>query len=876
MLSERAQWKKTIIQYTILFAIGLFAAFLPVFAAGKTIMAMEDCISAHFEMFAVRKRIWAEFWNNLFHNHRIAIPAVTWNLSLDDNLLSILGIELTDILFLMTKQDQWEICFVLAQAIKLWAAGMAFIQYYGYRRKQAHAPETVLSALVFVFSGYGIVSSYKWPVFTALLFWLPLVLLGVEVCVREQKYGLLIAAVCGSAVCGLYTHYYLTIVLVPYCIVRLIREKPAALIRNGLRIAVGYLIGFGVSMFLNFHIVYSLLTSGKAESSWRNLGLSYGWPYIQYVSSRFFVYSSYKYTTYLGLSTLGLSVILYLFLKRGHWIQKIAIIAATVLLYIPLWGSIAGMTTTNNRWSFCIPFICAYVMGSVLPELLCETKISAWFIISAGSAAWIAYLTITAKGDTAIYAEAAGLLMALTVIILARLLNNKKAKWVVLLAGFMVTLNLQMWFSPDTDGLAELGTVNQYLASFIDSETKTISDSGFFRIDRSNNEEFFSEMNCNLPFWYGFNGISSYRNALNDSVTAYLRESGNIGFLHNAKVAGMDGKTTDEILACTKYYLRDENAVVPYGFSQVDPAVWRNENTLPLGYTYEQAVTLADYKACNVAEQQELMLKAVVIEEAVSNGYPELSSRELDTEIVTMKGVKQNGGGFSVVKKDAEITLRTQVPENCELFLELDGIEGAGKITFYVSMGDVQKGSWWYGEGTNYSTRQTRQVFNLGTDAAGVKKIVISSPKRGYTIQAIRCYARDLNGVDNDVKQLSAFALENISVATNRISGTIDLPSEQWLVFSLPYSKGWHCFVDGEERALKKTNIMYMGLLLESGHHDIILKYFPYGMKAGIAVSLFCVVIWFAISLAGRQRKIECGCEEGQVIKKDKRMSKTE
>ncbi len=855
MLNGPTKREKIILCYTALFTIGLIAVFLPVFAVGKTTVELDDCMSTHYEMLAVRKQIWVEFWNNLLHSHKLSIPFVGYNLSADDHLFSVIGIEFTDILFLVTQNTQWEFCFVIAQALRLWVAGWAFILYYRYRRPLANRLTMVFCSLVYVFSGFGIVSTYNQPFFVALLYWFPFVLLGVEKSIREKKHGVLISAVCGSAVCSLYLHYYLTIVLIPYCIIRLIREKPSSFFRHGLRLAADYIIGFGISMFINLHVILLLLSSGKAESSALDFGLTYGIEYIKSFATRFFVNTSLKYSTRIGITPLFFPMLLYLFTKKGRWIQKTAFIVVIILMNVPLWGSIAGITTTNNRWSFCLVFICAYISGSMLPELLQDTGIIPKVVITIGTIAWSLFLLIVGKAIQEIYLETVGILLAYAVTVLSWVIKKEETKWSLVFIGFVICSNLQMWFLSGNMNLAERGKVNDYLDSFIDYSAAGITDDSFYRVDRSSNEGIFSEINCNLPFWYGFTGISSFRNTANASVTSYMRESGNIGFLHNAKIAGLDGKTTDEILACTKYYLKDDNAVTPYGFVHEASVVWRNENVLPLGYTYKRTASWDDYEAMNPAEQQELLLKAVVLEGAPSEGLPALHSRELPVETISVQGVKVTEDGYSFTKKDGKIILGTQVPENCELLLEMDGFVGNGKKTIYATMSDVIKGAWWYGEGTNYSTRQTRIVFNLGHDAAGAQQIEISSPQRYFSIKTIRCYARDLSGVDADIEQLRASSLTGVITSTNRVSGEVDLPSEQWLVFSLPYSRAWHCFVDGAERVLTKVNIMYMGLTLEPGHHDIELKYFPYGMKLGILVSLCCVLLWIAIPITGRKRK---------------------
>ena len=48
-------------------------------------------------------------------------------------------------------------------------------------------------------------------------------------------------------------------------------------------------------------------------------------------------------------------------------------------------------------------------------------------------------------------------------------------------------------------------------------------------------------------------------------------------------------------------------------------------------------------------------------------------------------------------------------------------------------------------------------------------------------------------------------------------------------MISLPYSKGFQAYVDGQKTELKQANTMYMALELTKGDHEIRITYYtPY------------------------------------------------
>ena len=82
---------------------------------------------------------------------------------------------------------------------------------------------------------------------------------------------------------------------------------------------------------------------------------------------------------------------------------------------------------------------------------------------------------------------------------------------------------------------------------------------------------------------------------------------------------------------------------------------------------------------------------------------------------------------------------------------------------------------------------------------------------------------------------------------TNRITGNISLDASKLLFLSLPYSKGWHVFVDGKEETLLSANLMYSGVMLTAGRHTIKLTYQTPYLLTGALISLFGFILFFTL-----------------------------
>ena len=75
-------------------------------------------------------------------------------------------------------------------------------------------------------------------------------------------------------------------------------------------------------------------------------------------------------------------------------------------------------------------------------------------------------------------------------------------------------------------------------------------------------------------------------------------------------------------------------------------------------------------------------------------------------------------------------------------------------------------------------------------------------------------------------------------MSTNKITGEITLNEPKLLCMSLPYTKGWTCYVNGEKTETLKANVMLTGVALEAGTHKIELIYNTPYLDIGALISL--------------------------------------
>ena len=75
------------------------------------------------------------------------------------------------------------------------------------------------------------------------------------------------------------------------------------------------------------------------------------------------------------------------------------------------------------------------------------------------------------------------------------------------------------------------------------------------------------------------------------------------------------------------------------------------------------------------------------------------------------------------------------------------------------------------------------------------------------------------------------------------VQGNIDSSKDGVMYTSIPYYKGWKVYVDGEQADIIKIGNALCGVELSSGSHTVEFKYFPYGLKIGLIISMIGIFV---------------------------------
>ena len=108
---------------------------------------------------------------------------------------------------------------------------------------------------------------------------------------------------------------------------------------------------------------------------------------------------------------------------------------------------------------------------------------------------------------------------------------------------------------------------------------------------------------------------------------------------------------------------------------------------------------------------------------------------------------------------------------------------------------------------------------------------------------------------EKQTEELGKESLENVSMETNKIIGDIEVSSDKFLAFSIPYSAGFRAYVDGKKVDLIKANSMYMGIELKKGKHEIVLTYCTPYIVPGLILTATGLLLFLLIAVSYRKPK---------------------
>ena len=887
-LTGRRAFLFTLLHFTLLFLALVFFVFSPFRENGKSFVWEPDGMTQHIVRLEYISTLVRGTVRDLLAGKGWTFPAYDFRSGL---VRQDLQMGFPQILAALFPEDATASFYPVGVLLGYYLAGAAFTAMGSYFGKR---PLPVLTgAVCYAFCGFALYAGVRHPHFLAPMFYLPLLITGAEQVLRGRRAPLLTAAVFLSltAQWGLYFSCMQAVLVFLFFVVRSF-DLPAEGRGRAFAGALGRLLlwgGTGV-LLAGAVAVPSLLAMtdigriGKRPVI--NSLLHYARSYYKVFFTHFtMLVLDSKNWTVMGFAAVSVPAVLLLFLRRERRTRtlRLLFLLLTALLCVPAAGYVlSGFSNVSNRFCFgyalCVSAIITFELPE-FPKAPRRTAAAAVALTAAYAAVWI-YM-IRGGAGFGVYAGVTLLTVAaLAFFTVARRAGALFGPACLLLAVLSVAGSSRNLYAPDRGGYAEEFIGVGYDPG-ADGSYPSLAESGAVRSDG----EFFrvtgdsNGISMNLAFRYGLNGLTMYpyygwSTAFFDWISELeLPRNGN-----SHVISGLDTHAIPLSLAGVKYYAMREGAssVLPYGFSEVDrvrsgehtDVILRNENALPVGYTYTKWIPREKYDRLSSFDRQEAQLRAVVLEEApgrIGETDPEAGSAvRIPSEVVSMDGLSWEDGVLRVERADASVTLRFDGLPGAETALrivDLDLTDGRKSTYFWVtaSAGGSRASANFMADAHTYAHGQHTQSIDLGRRDEGITEIRLSFPQKGtFRLGGLEVWCRRMEEIPALTAALREEALENVTTDRRSLRGTISVSGDRFLCVALPYMDGWTAYLDGAPVKLYRANTAFMGIEVPAGDHTVELRYRLPGLLPGLAMTcagLLSVAAYAAVSARRRGRR---------------------
>lgn len=824
----------------------------------------------------------------LINEHRFEIPMWDMSVGYGSNVIATFNwMTLGDPLNLLSiffSADNTEYLYGFLVIFRVYLAGLTF-SMFGLYQKNEKLP-VLGGSIIYAFCGFALFAGVRDVYFMSPMVYLPLFFIGVDKIFKKEKPYLFILITALAGVTNFYYFFMLTIWIFIYGVYRYFMLFG----KDGLKFSqiggwiskcIGYyLLGTAMAAVLLVPIIMQLLGSERFANQ-DYVPLLYSFDYYWKLLVRFTSTESMEAWTHLGFAPICLTAIIVLFLKKDkkYIPYKSAFIMCILFLMIPFVGSLMNAGSyVVNRWVWAFSMLVAYIFVKTWPELFTLNKKEKLLIILLDICYVILCMIRTQFRTTQLMVMMVILLIGVLIILVGDYLENYAKIWKYLILGCVclgVAANgilRYAWFGSDyAAGFVDRGRAwNSIHDNLPSRELEAMPDSAEVRYDSIGDLEpmYNTAMNHDL------NGTNFYFSLADGTITRYFDDLNvNVEMEHRYK--GVDERTILERLAGVKYCIagKESLAFVPYGYNKEvvsadQYTVFENENTLPIGYTYDSYMLSEEYEELSAVRKQQALMQCAVIDAdkaniGITKAEPVYTEKTLTFSMEAEEGIQILDDQILVSDANSTVEIQIDATENCEVYLLLTGIEyentsGADSEQseivytrdncFKKQILHSPKHAFYHGR-ENY-------IINIGyIDRAEELVVTLQFSRPGiYHLDEFHVVGQSMEQIDEQTARLAEESLENIIIDTNEIRGELAVSEEKLLCIAVPYSKGWTAYIDGIETEVKCVNGVYNGIEVAPGEHEILLKYRTPGLFMGMVLGIIGVCGFAGVVIYWRRK----------------------
>ena len=821
--------------YTALFAVMVYAVFYYFFANNVSFINSADAFRQHIKALAYYAKWMRGVIYHVVKDHSLNIQTFSLGMGYGTDIYPTLQYyaigDILNIPAVLVPNEYIYIYFQVVTFLRPFIAGLTFSALCFYLRPKASKIGVLTGMITYGFCTFFLFLGIWHPYFANPLIYMPLVILGAEKIIRENKSAFFAAAIFLSGSNNFFFFYMIVLLTVVYVIVRVAFTYKAQWKKWGelvLKFFSAGIIGSLMAMVILLPVICAFPANPRSNTG-ITFSLFYGKEYYEQLVRNFysFVYHGF-YDTQIGFHGIILLAVFMLIIRVVTLLVKkirktedtnagaamqIFVIFALLILFVCLPAAGYALTAfayVINRWTFAFALCAAFMLVDVWDDLF-DLK---WAqLLGMPVMAGLFYLLVRFthnRGYENAMAELKLMVVGLAVVLVMGLINNllknpesiaiklsRAAAQVLILALSLVgiAVNGYYGYSPEQGNMIQEyfnEVTPESMHILLEStevqavkeavETKGEDPNAFYRYTGR-------DLVWNASLIEGISSTQFYWSLANGVVSDYFKEMGN-NDQQNFAYYALDDRAILNTLAGVRYYsLRfytdEEVRYVPYRFIHLHDrynfAIFENMNPLSLGYAYYNVIPKKDYREMTAVERQEALLYGIVLDED-DPSYPEAeisySSQSVPFEIRGEGNIKLEDGKWTA-EAGSSVHITFKGLENCETYLWFDDLYVDSPSDYplmnIMAMADenvvTTKIIYYKTEKNQFYSDWHDYLLNMGYAEQAKDEMVITFTENGtYTFDDLKIYCQPLVNYENQIRVLSQDMLENIELNKNPIS----------------------------------------------------------------------------------------------------------
>lgn len=887
MKKKAEKWNSNIFYiYTYMFFAFGIVIFSSLLVRHNSFVAEGDCFNEYYPILSYLSSYYRNFIPNLVQGH---VKLYDTAIGFGDDIIGTLNWfgfgDAFTIIAAFFPQKYISYAFTFITILRMYLSGFTFIVYGNSKHleKRGLLLGSIMYAFCFYALGFGLIAF----TFSTSMVYFPLIILGIDR-LREKKSTkiidfTLILSLFFVSLCGFYFLYMIIIASLFYYAIQSGFEKIKIsnlllFTRKAIIIFLNYVIGIGLAGIIFIPSVIGYLKcqrTGDSTVSFIKITETYSLDELRALFRNIIFPANSGYANGLTITVVTLMVFIFCVArwKKKQYRKKCLLFLLTIFGYFfPLIGLVAnGFSYSINRWTFIMYFFICYLVSSTFQGItngILKKDILAYLLAFVGWIITIFYFDDVSKSmliKVVIY-SVMWILTIVLLILLSKTTENYKKKivanslWMLSMTNVVVTAFL--FFAPIRIGGSGVGASFKAL-NFVDYEIKNSElkkeiskddcDESFYRYD-------INDTSLDAPLMLGVNSTYLYYSVCNGSIFNIFNELRiSPAIMHTYLLQGLDGRQVLESLLSVKKYAIDTDS----------NNIEENNYFLPIGFTYDYAVSEDLLEQYSQLEKTDFMMSGLIIDSnTVGNtsnavitydkaGFIDDALNSSKQTVIPIKVVYDSGiirdGNTISVKENSAIHIffepTSNSNDNSELYLFLRNFTSNPSFKADVNLAGkyvrlrAKDDEWYYENNFDYLI----QVQNSANK--GIIDIVFEEAGE-YSLDSIELVNNEIEDFDKKYQALSEDVLENVCLTDNNITGNICLDTGKWMFISLPYSEGWSCKIDGTKTDIAKANYSFMAVYVPEGKHSITMHYVTPGIKLGAFIScisllglVICVIL---------------------------------